>query len=355
MPVPIRRPTSADVPASHARRIDELEKRQRGNNAQPQRGGGGGGATVTVAASDSNDRTKRRADFVCDGSNDDAILAEADRACGVVGRILLMEGVFHTTARLGRSTSGVDIAGLGPGTTYIEYNGTGVATVVGLGSTIQNLTVYTTGGTPTFGVHLAGDQAAALNVVVDSFPAGFDAGTGHLIGVTALNCTTYGIRIGEDAVLNGFRVIDCALGVDATAALHSVITSGIIRNAGVGIDFENAAFVIIARNELWTIDNEAIIGDSSVNQSCLIHDNLIVDAGSSADDTYAGIHAGGDRHSIRDNVLRNYAAANKLKYGVQVLASSNDCYVCDNDAFGAFVTAAVNDLGTATKTTSGNR
>jgi len=74
--------------------------------------------TVFVAASDASAASKAKADYVCDGVNDEAILVLARSEAGAGGRILLSEGVFSFSSEY--VASSMTLRGLGRGVTTVR-------------------------------------------------------------------------------------------------------------------------------------------------------------------------------------------------------------------------------------------
>lgn len=105
----LRRLTGPALIADHDKRIEQLERRLNttqtdpGARLRPRTGGGGTyPATLTVAAADALVTSKERADYVCDGTNDDVEINAALLVCSDLawagaggGRVLLSEGNFH--------------------------------------------------------------------------------------------------------------------------------------------------------------------------------------------------------------------------------------------------------------------
>lgn len=125
-----------------------------------QQSGGGGGGTVTVAASDASADSRKGADFLCDGTNDEVQIQSAiDNLPGVGGSVILSEGKFsigtvgitmeqNNTKLLGQG-QGVTIieaaSGLGAGILLLSSKSTNTETALVLDNTVRhNLTVTTT-------------------------------------------------------------------------------------------------------------------------------------------------------------------------------------------------------------------
>jgi len=86
----------------------------------------GRSATLIVAASNANARSKRGADYVCDGTADEVEINAAIMALGSVGgKVLLTEGTFNLNTAINITTSNVVLSGMGHNT-LLKITGVGV-------------------------------------------------------------------------------------------------------------------------------------------------------------------------------------------------------------------------------------
>ncbi len=79
-------------------------------------------ATLVVAASDSSEKSKAQADYVCDGTADNVeIQAALDALPATGGEIHFLDGTFQLAATVARAIDNVKWSGIGMGT-YLKYN-----------------------------------------------------------------------------------------------------------------------------------------------------------------------------------------------------------------------------------------
>lgn len=83
--------------------------------------GGGGMMTVAVAASNASASSQSKADFICDGTDDQVLINEAIQICADTqgGTVWLSEGAFNIDGLIDVSGQAIDLRGLGYDTILI--------------------------------------------------------------------------------------------------------------------------------------------------------------------------------------------------------------------------------------------
>ncbi len=77
-------------------------------------------ATLTVAASDSNELSKARADYICDGADDHVEIQAALAALPDGGTVILSDGTFNCAGIIAPK-AGTTLSGQGPDATYLSF------------------------------------------------------------------------------------------------------------------------------------------------------------------------------------------------------------------------------------------
>ncbi|HOX36398.1 MAG TPA: right-handed parallel beta-helix repeat-containing protein [Candidatus Brocadiia bacterium] len=105
-------------------------------------------ATVVVAAADSADRSKSRADFVCDGTSDQEEINAAIQSLPTAGgTVLLLEGTYDIRKVPGKlggviiDRSNVTLAGQGTSTRLIQASGQNTNVIRIIGSGVGNIII----------------------------------------------------------------------------------------------------------------------------------------------------------------------------------------------------------------------
>lgn len=187
----------------------------------------GRSATIVVAASDSSDLAKKQADYVCDGSNDNATFHQALDSI-TSGVIYFCAGNFSMNSTLD-SKDNINIIGSGNGTVldFSSLSGNNYAVRLGDYSTISNLRIVGS-ISPLHAMYghciAAGNHSAIENIVMDSVASGV-----HIsgkTGVTILNCrfsnvkatNSWGAAIhisrSNNIFVSNFFISDCNRGIE---------------------------------------------------------------------------------------------------------------------------------------------
>lgn len=297
-------------------------------------GGGGGAPTLVVAASDATQFSKNRADFICNGVDDDVVIQAAnDAMSGVGGRVVLTEGTFSvsSTITIGVSASPnipVQIYGLGQNITIVDKtDDTGdVFTTRASGCSMRHLSVV--------------DGAIGVDVNHADFTledVEFSSQGSHAVDLG-----------GADAVM-----VNCAIesvggdGVNVSGSGVFVIGNHIGFTDGNGITITSTDCIVATNSVEAAGDHGIEIDGGSDNQ---VQANIIDQWGSDTNNTYDGVLLTGDSNSnkIIGNHLTPRSSGNLARYGINVSAATCD----DNVVFANFLGDS-SDYGTADSVDSG--
>lgn len=252
--------------------------------------GGGGGGTLSVAANDASDESKARADYVCDGVDDDIDINAALAALpGVGGKISLSEGTFNISNPIDIPNDDITLEGMG-NSTYID--GAGLATtehaivVDGMGYCILKNFMISTGsggGRTSHCIYVAGtliglviDRVFFYNSDDDGIYIYTDGGVyrSYITNCLFRDIDGSGIYVGGNA----------AGGVSGLTIHNNTITQG--AGGGVVFDTGSSGHTYCSINDNYIVDSgvEGIIlydmVDSTINNNIIIQpgdDGIIVE------------------------------------------------------------------------------
>lgn len=340
--------------------------------------GAGGDPTIVVAASNASEYAKRRADFVCTGTDDEETINNAIDLLrsAVGGRIVLSEGTFTagdtiTIGLFGSPGAAVHLHGLGKYVTIIDTTATQAIDTQASGCEVTELTVLD--GTISFDFA----DSTARNVLVSGATSAFDISGAdcHLEGVTTVSNTT-GIRATSGAnglTVEGFHSQGDTEALDLGNISHYTIDGAHIDGSTSGaIDLHGCSDgIIIAniddpgtgvsgavrlgngsnRNHLELRISEAGITAVYLEDSSDNHITAYVHAVSSlTDDTHDVFELAGDSNRNHlSGLARNGSGANRWRYGVNDSASTVDDTRINNLDLDETATADIAGNGTGTK------
>ena len=219
---------------------------------------GGYAATVTVAASDAADTSKAAADFVCDGTNDEADINEALEVCHALavtagygatdgnvpgGRVLLSEGTFQFTG------DGMYQSDVGPANTSLQGQGWGATRI----KHSQAAGVYYKYAIQTFG---PGFALSDLTIDTSGVPRGgygvfLRGGKSITRNVRFLNLGYSGLRLdGDDCVVSSCEFRPNA-DVNTSYAIEVV--------SGAGVNISDCLFVDTPYDAIWAASGDRVM------------------------------------------------------------------------------------------------
>lgn len=289
-------------------------------------------ATFIVAASDSEDTG--RADYVCDGVDDEVQINQAITDLPAIGgMVVLLEGTYDIDAAITISKSNVALVGMGRGTLIqTDENISMIFADTKTGILVMNLRVDGPGA------FLAASYGIHFNTVTHS---------------TIKNCWVddlgaVGIRLdGSDAnLIEGNKVYDTVLaGVFLSDSDKNIVSENeAYRNGGDGIFLWNAHDNILNSNEvyentergfyIWNSNNNIVMSNN-------VKDNDFTDLA-----TFDGIYVRtGDR-----NIIIGNKCMNNDRWEINIFdAASDRNLVLGNIAYGTDHVGAIQDNGTNTE------
>lgn len=325
---------------------------------RPAAGGASGrAATLVVAAANSSAAGRAAADYVCDGVADEAEFNAAAAALYDAtegfnrGRIVALEGDFQIAGRI-EFTGGIDLEGMG------KY-----ASRIHAAAGFSDFTMF-------YGSGLLGGGVRGI---------GFDLNFETLTGTASLRAavrwdTPYDSTVEDVEIYNlgaeeSLHLYNAAL----TLIQHNLFT-GPVRTRGVCSLITLRSCELGAGNtgpyalhgaglaNSWIQANDIVAngtGDAALLDSCTdtIYADNVHRRSSGADNTTRGLTlTNSARCDVHGNQFRKRNNLNRYLYGIDVQGAGNvDNWVHDNDLFDSWVTAAIQDTGTATDTAAGNR
>jgi len=210
-------------------------------------------ATIFVAASDARKEVKDLADFVCTGSNDQDIIAQAINSLPPAGgKVKLSEGtfVFNNTLKILRSN--VTLEGCGAGTKIFLANGANAHVItVGNGSTaLSNIKICN--------LLIDGNRA---NQTVRSNGIYFNGGSGFLI---------------TNSVIENCWITNCyGSGIYINYGNNNSVIGNVCQSNGeYGICLDNSQYNIVAENQVLSNTMEGIYV-YSMSERNIIKGNVI--------------------------------------------------------------------------------
>jgi parallel beta-helix repeat protein len=331
------------------------------------------GPTLIVASSDSKDTS--RADYVCDGTDDDVTIEQAIAALPLGGgTVLLLEGTYNIG---GTSSEGIDIT-----KSNVSLIGSGRSTilkVVASSGSVSAITVGDGGTTAVEGVvitylQIDGNEASASsntgihfsrkvsksqirnNWIHDCYFAGIHLNCGadgpdnNINNLILYNDVRdndgFGIALynGESNIVSGnycgSNVWD-GIKLTWTGSRNNVISNNILQsNADRGIDIVNGGNNVVLGNITLSNGEDGILISSSNNT---ITGNIVWNNGGT--DEMHGIRLGGSNNIVSSNRIYDSDNGTNTTYGIY--SWGTDAYLIGNEISGDF-TAEVGDTGTNT-------
>ncbi len=324
--------------------------------------------TLIVAAADSTADDQAAADFVCDGTDDEAEINTAFGALpGGTGTVFLMAGIYNTAASILVPTdSALDGEGYGSAIRPVNAWG-GALTVVGnldaIGGnsnvTVRNILVDGALLTPA-----ANQNGIALTLCSDSLVERCfieqlgDVFSVSCIGIKLDGCTDTVVRNNEiTAVVDGINTLSAA-----TPCYRLTITGNKIKSThrDYGINLFHCYDSVIANNEVRECWKDGIALNATAIRN-VVTENIIERCGRAGGAVYAGIRffTGGtsavDYNEVSHNVVRDALTGVRQAYGihVQTTGAPGKNQIHHNDLINAGDVADFLDTGTDT-VASGN-
>jgi len=353
-------------------------------------------ATLVVAASNSSDRGRAQADYVCDGVNDHIeIQAALDVLPATGGEVFLLDGTYYIEASLVLSS-------------YQTLRGCGRNTI--LTTTTANLDIITaTGGAGTekVGILIADlcVDGAAGGVANDEGILWTYVDYNKIVNVWSQNNKENGIHLdncdSNNLIGNTCRLNSPGYGIflGYGGSCHNTIQGNVCQGNAQDISLYDADYNTVAGNtcdapglygiNLYTSDGNTIsdntcrsktdngidintsnnnivrgnvcygnrtIGIHIINSDHnIISGNICQESSQAADNTYDNIYViTSDYNLITCNRCRQGILANQPRYGINIESGTKNI-VQGNDLHDAGKTANFNDAGTCTIVKSDNR
>lgn len=288
-------------------------------------------ATIVVAASDSSEKSKAQADYVCDGTNDDVTIQTAINSLQSGGKVQLMEGNYDIRATI-----------LIPGNTTLQgIHGCTVLTcpsAVGLeGSKVIKEQTVNTGNIVIKDIVIDGTDHAAYLIYLS------DVYSSLVSNVETRNAIEHGIQINTSSVGDGSpakynEISSCVSHDNARTGIllggptRTIVTNNFVYNNGYeapyygGIWCDNRASKGLITNNIIHRNGHgiALLGTTDF----VVAQNIITDSEASAIYTDTQFEAVPRNIIITDNYISGKTL--NLSTGTNIQVSNNLGYVTNN-------------------------
>jgi parallel beta-helix repeat protein len=235
-------------------------------------------ATIVVAASDSSEKSKAQADYVCDGiADNEEIMAAINALPTAGGCVTLMEGTYQLSDRIYPTTKKTNMWLIGYGAKLVAPSTTTVNYPINFHSTYKHDSIHIRGieidgnGTSTGGIRISASNSDVIDCYVHNVAAGVGmfvwSESGILSNVTLENnrivgtptTMTYGIQTAgtvEDIKISKNRIENtkfngiAAYGGPTTEIAQNIIISGnrVINTGHSAIAASPSSYGIISNN-----------------------------------------------------------------------------------------------------------
>ncbi|MNW34043.1 Pectate lyase superfamily protein [compost metagenome] len=303
----------------------------------------GRAATVVVAASNSSDKTKSSADYVCTGTDDQITINNAISELPVEGgKVLLMEGAYTVSNGI-MQPNGVTLEGMGMSTIIRlrDLQSTNVSIIQNADTLNGNINIEVRN------LLIDGNKANAISGVMYGVYYAF-VSFGKIENVRVLNMRSSGIHItnnsSDNIVIGNYCKAnkDSGILISSNSGNNTFMSNNCRDNSSNGI-FNNSSDNTIIGNTCS--GNSTGISNSGSNNT-IIGNNCSNNFG-------AGISiSNGSYNNVQNNTVRK--GSESPTYGIRVNAGSTKNLVTNNDLYESGATA-FSDAGTGTITTAGNR
>jgi len=281
-------------------------------------------ANLVIAANDSCDNSKAKADFVCDGINDDVEIQTAIYDLPISGgEILLLEGSYSIGDTIKILRSNVTIGGICGATKLTLANGSS-CTVIQIGD----------------GMVIA-QHNQIMDIIIDGNKANQRAGYGiHLYGGSP-------IIAGYNNIIRVKLTDVCDDGIYLQLACdHSHIHECIIDNAG-GDGISNMSSLVSFYYNLFSSNGQN--GLYSSGNRCHIIDNTFNRNSQGRGNAYDGIRLyNAERNVVTGNICSDKQDVATQRYGISLLNSRCEDNIVTNNMLKSNNTGGLNDNGTNT-------
>ncbi|MGE7718056.1 right-handed parallel beta-helix repeat-containing protein [Priestia megaterium] len=327
--------TQAEAEAGTA--ADKYMTPQRVSQAITKLAGDQRAATVVIAASNASEASKRGADYVCNGVDDQVVINNVlyDLLSG--GEVVLTEGTFivNSSIRIPSNTT---------------FRGSGLGTVIKLqDNSAYSATLLTNEYNPARGIVVS-------DLTLDGNKSNNPNRSAGGISLTQVeDChiqrlLVIGMTFGMIQVIEGQYISiqeniirnnpTSTASIDVLRTNYSTVNNNIIAdNGSSGISFDGS-YLSISGNVIRGTGSDSISIDGSNSR---VEGNIIVNSGRH------GITIDGSYNSVQNNVIRG-----SVENGVMVYSGATSNLVTNNDMYG-HGSKAIYDIGTGTITTAGNR
>ncbi len=393
--LPNKRPQTVDEHAANVRYLDRLDLSGLGGVHRP--------TAIVIAASNSDQKGKDAADYVCSGSNDPTVIQAALTTLQGVndtgGRIIFLEGTYvlgATTINVSGAQKSITLEGQDRNTTVFTSTNASRAFLCTGGNhvvTFRNLCINaastaaaiesTTAVCEVDGCGLTGSRGFYGNYA--------SSGQGsrlynNEINVTGPNCRGIQILGGAGEYIVNNRVIvngtgrgisnsPNGTGFSGTAYIANNAVSQVVKNAGadgiyigwwffdetvnvtvennkvsnfgVGIHLDGGDFMLVQGNHIHdcTMGIDTDLGNTALTRT-LIMGNLFA----STTGTVAHIRLKPNSNTLDDvAVVYNKFIGTTPAYCLDIFANCTDCAWFGNDTYLGYGTAPYRDLGTNTR------
>ena len=299
------------------------------------------GLTVVVAAAAASNYARRKADYVCNGTNDQAEINEAITAISSMGgKVVLTEGWFNIATPILINNNNITIEGCGAEATELRLTAGANCNIINIGNGSTTLA-----GISIEKVYLRGQaslQASGIGIYVHG-------GSGKLVSVKILNSKIDDTK--NDAVKAEYGNL-CTIqnssvrGQDYGVYLLNCSNCFVLNNIVEGIDISvklNGSYQCLIKNNIVVanVGGIQVIGGQGTNPNNIISENIVQDQISSAE---YGIYIDvSHKNNINGNsIYHSNGNGIKIEGGNYNSVIGNRCY--DNAGYGINLISGTSNL-----------
>lgn len=262
-------------------------------------------ADVVIAASNTPANCKNSADYVCDGTDDQAEINTAIQTLTNGGKIVLLGGTYNISSAILLNKSNVTLDGMGIGATTLKATSTSISpicSVTGGYCTLREFSITGAAKTAGRGVYIAGDSVKV-----------------ETIKITNIN---EGIVLDEDwsdNIITKIKTYNCNYPIYLSDSDNSTISNCYLLNGicGIKTDLESHRITILG----------CMIEQMSGNGIEIDGTDYRVTNNYFSNCTSCGIYVYNTHRSIiSNNEIEGGNAGIALYYGHNALVNSNVCY-----------------------------
>jgi parallel beta-helix repeat protein len=324
-------------------------------------------ATITIAASNSLQKSKDQADYVCDGTNDEVeIQAAIDALPDSGGRILLLEGNYLINRQSGKlhalriNKSNIQLMGVGQSSILYLVNGQATADsacrVIEIDSTLSDITIED--------LQINGNSTNQTDNTGSAGILGLGTTADSIFNITISNCYVKNcyfdavcVRYGNNVAFQNNVIDSCYEGLLMSYCKRSIMVNNMVSNCDGedGLEYSQSLHCQILGNIVINTKQSGI--DVYRSNYVDVISNTVIDAGEPTGVSGPGIAISGttvenvSRYCVvSGNTVENSRGGIEIQGPYNIITNN----VCTNDTIGWGEGAAAGGILTTTPNGSYN-